>query len=203
MPPSVRRGVCSRGRASTRTGRHFPPPSIFVEEPLNFLRAGRFCQRQRQQDGCLLRTQVVCDHHVGLVPIVVANDAPFSNPRALHHKALRFLTISPSSLSRFPGEPAPTLAITIPFAPAATKALASPGRVPVWNERTINGQGRGAPLGLWHPFFAMKQPSCSGSTPAGRPRGDRRTSRRQAARARVRGAFHHFTSCQRIVPTRR
>jgi hypothetical protein len=85
MPPSVRRGVCSRGRASTRTGRHFPPPSIFVEEPLNFLRAGRFCQRQRQQDGCLLRTQVVCDHHVGLVPIVVANDAPFSNPRALHH----------------------------------------------------------------------------------------------------------------------
>jgi hypothetical protein len=153
MPPSVRRGVCSRGRASTRTGRHFPPPSIFVEESLNFLRAGRFCQRQRQQDGCLLRTQVVCDHHVGLVPIVVANDAPFSNPRALHHKALRFLTISPSSLSRFPGEPAPTLAITIPFAPAATKALASPGRVPVWNERTINAPRPGGTAWPLAPVF--------------------------------------------------
>ena len=46
--------------------------------------------------------------------------------------ALPFLRISPISLSRFPGEPAPTLATTIPLAPSAIKALASPGRVPVW-----------------------------------------------------------------------
>src|SRR3954465_2160018 len=37
--------------------------------------------------------------------------------------ALRFLTISPSSLSRFPGDPAPTLAITNAAAPAQFRPL--------------------------------------------------------------------------------
>ena len=123
-----RRGCGARRQRRHAYLSHSTPPSIFVEESLNVLRAGRFCQRQRQQDGGLLRTQVVGNHHVGLVPIVVANDAPFSDPRALHHNGAAVLDDLPKFLVEISWRTGSHTGDDDSF---CTKALASPGRVPV------------------------------------------------------------------------
>ena len=78
-----------------------------------------------------MRTQVVCNHHVGLVPIVVANDASFSNPRALHYHGATVLDDLSKLFVEISWRTGAHAGDNDSFCAGPTKALASPGRVPV------------------------------------------------------------------------
>ena len=74
----------SRVNASNRNA------SILIEHALNVVLVRCLGQGQREQDRSLLRAQVISDHHARFVPVIVAHDAPFANPRALHHHSTAF-----------------------------------------------------------------------------------------------------------------
>jgi len=74
----------SRVNASNRNA------SILIEHALNVVLVRCLGQGQREQDRSLLRAQVISDHHARFVPVVIAHDTPFANPRALHHHSTAF-----------------------------------------------------------------------------------------------------------------